>query len=216
MSTQIKYKNNVGSFIADQQIQGLSEYNKITYQDNEIKTIENFIKSKTKNKKVISYFLGPGEDKVSIIQQNTSVLDNKSCLIYLNKQSENDFNLWDIEEYDSEGLLQFKSKEVYDNKHRLIFMGVITNDTNLLKTGSLKYYYSNKYEDEYKDRLLEVVYDENGDVNIIVDINDHFDYYKAPSLEEFLLDTEGQQIFPWEEHPYYHNAMPFLPESPNI
>ncbi|MFD2581070.1 hypothetical protein ACFSR6_01115 [Pedobacter vanadiisoli] len=213
---QIKYKNSIGSFITDQQVKELNEYNKITYQDNEIKTIESFISSKTKNQTVISYFLDDGEDKQVIVEQNTSVIENKSCLIYLNKESKNGFNLWDIEEYNKEGVLRFKSKEVYDNKHRLIFLGGINPITNSLEDRSIKFYYLNEFEDEYKDRLLRIVYEQNGDVNTIVDINNYFDYYKAPSLAEFLLDTQGQQLFPWDDHPYYHSAYPFLPESPNI
>ncbi|MBO9674364.1 MAG: hypothetical protein J7577_13030 [Sphingobacteriaceae bacterium] len=213
---QIKYKNSIGSFITDQQVKELNEYNKITYQDNEIKTIESFISSKTKNQTVISYFLDDREDKQVIVEQNTSVIENKSCLIYFNKESKNGFNLWDIEEYNSEGILRFKSKEAYDNKHRLVFMGKFNNDTDILESGSFKFYYLNKYEDEYKDRLLKITYDEHGDVDVIIDINDHFDYYKAPSLDEFLADDVGQILFPWNEHPYYHSAYPFLPESPNI
>ena len=216
MGINIKYKNDMGSFIAEQQAKELNEYSKITYEDGEVKTITEFVKLRTKAQKTISYFLAVGESKIDIVQENTSITDNTSCLIYFNKQTKNGFNVWDIEEYNSEGILRFKSKEAYDNKHRLVFMGKFNNDTDILESGSFKFYYLNKYEDEYKDRLLKITYDEHGDVDVIIDINDHFDYYKAPSLDEFLADDVGQILFPWNEHPYYHSAYPFLPESPNI
>lgn len=80
--------------------------------------------------------------------------------------------------------------------------------------GARKFYYENQVSNAADDLLLKVTYNANGCVNLIFDANENFGYTKAISLATFLDDTDfSQEVFPWNEHPYCHSVLPYLPSG---
>ena len=214
MSTQIKYTNFFGSPITAQQQNTLLDFKKMTFISSEIKTIETFENIGNISYISVKYFIDTTENKQDIIQKYVDATTNSSLVIYSNKQQSNGFNLWDWESYEDSSQVAFKGKEVFDSELRTIFSCAFDRSTNLLLPGAQKFYYGNQVVIPYDDRLLEFKYDANGNVKLIFDSNENYGYIEGISLAEFLDDVNlSQGVFPWSEHPYYHSALPYLPEG---
>jgi hypothetical protein len=219
MSIQIKYKNELNSFVSIQQVQGLKEYSKLTYDNNQLQQIETFIPIRNGNKKTVEYFLSDGQVKESIIQGiiNAVISDDKitkfSLVIYFSKQIQHGFTSWDWEEYSVDKVLLSKGKSTYDAKNRLVFYCFFDLQTNALKKGAFKFYYGGKFDDENDDLLLKFNYYDNGEVELVTDYNDFLGLHEAIYLDEFLY---YENEFKWEDHPYYHSAYTILPNSPTV
>ncbi|SDP97646.1 hypothetical protein SAMN05428975_4457 [Mucilaginibacter sp. OK268] len=212
MSTQVTYTNELGSIITPQQRNSLTNYNKLTYISGNLKIIESYEQSRNISYRTVRYFMDETEDKNIILQQNSDVTNNASCIVYFNKQETNGFNLWDWESYSKKGHLYFKGKEVYDSQSRLIFTCSFDLVTNQLQDGAFKNYYGNQFENPSDVLLLEFTYKSSGDVDLIFDCNGNYGHTKSISLNEFLADTQfSQQQFPWDQHEYYHAITPYLP-----
>ncbi len=212
MNTEIKYKDGFGNIITEEQQKYLTEYEKITYEMNQIKMIEYFKKHRGIDRKTVDYFLSSDKDKNDILQKYSDPVNHVRCILYFNNQIANNFNLWDWESYSEDAQITFKGKIVYDSKHRLIFYCSFNLLTNKLDNGAWKNYYGNIFENEHDDKLLIFDYDNNGDIDWIIDIKEKFGYTKGISLNQYLADTDFSQVdFPWDKHPYYHTVTPYLP-----
>ncbi|QNR86040.1 hypothetical protein H9N25_06320 [Pedobacter riviphilus] len=67
------------------------------------------------------------------------------------------------------------------------------------------------------DIIFTFTYDNDGSIITITDHEDRFGYYAALDLQQFTEEPMIQDsFFPWNEHPYYHSAYPFLPNTPTI
>ena len=214
MSTKIAYKNEFGSDITPEQQSSLNRYDKISYKDNLIKMIESIGKGRNFDRKTIEYFLDITENKNTILQQYTDQSNNVNCVVYFNNQSSNGYYLWDWESYSTIGTLKFRGKTVYDIDHKLIMYCSFDLNTGLLQEGAWKNCYANQSKTESEDQLLQIIYDVNGNVASLVDFTGKFGYSKSLTIDEFLADIKFSQVdFPWDQHPYYHSVLPYLPEG---
>ncbi|MFC0515656.1 hypothetical protein ACFFGT_15660 [Mucilaginibacter angelicae] len=212
MSTQIKYTDIFGRPITEQEQNTLHDFKKMTFISNEIKTIEIFENVGNIGYQSAKYFIDATENKKDIIQKYVDATTNSSLMIYSNKEQANGFDLWDWESYEDSSQISFKGKEVFDSELRTIFSCSFDRSTNSLLKGARKFYYANQVSSPADDLLLKFTYHANGNVNLIFDSNENYGYIKSISLATFLDDTDfSQDVFPWNEHPYYHSALPYLP-----
>lgn len=215
MATIIKYANELLNPITESQLSMLQKYNKLIYEDGLLKVIEFYGKTRSINYKRTNYFLNSSENKNFIIDQFTDSTKNEMCLVYFNKQSLGDYNLWDWESYSMDRVLKLKGKHVFDKNNKIILSINYDLDTNAIKS-AYKYYYENLIEGEMTDHLLRFSYD-NGELDSISDIKSTYGYIQSIDLEQFLADIEFSQVqFPWHQHPYYHSLYPLLPQSEYI
>jgi hypothetical protein len=212
MSTQIKYKNILGSFITLQQKTSLTDYKKLTYIYDTLKIIESNVMIEGLNYKTMSYFLDATEDKSTILNRYIDSLNKVKCILYFNKQSSYGFDQWDWESYSYNSELTFRGKEVFDSKGRMIMTCTFDLVTNSLQDRAVKYYYGNQLDDENDDNLFQFEYDQDGDLDMVFDVQENFGYIEGIRLETFLANVKLSQVtFPWDQHPYYHSALPYLP-----
>jgi len=214
MSNQIKYINIFGSPITAQQQNTLIDFKKMTFISNSVKTIEIFENIGEISYKSTKYFIDATENKQDIIQKHVDPTTNSNLVIYSNKVQSNGFDLWDWESYETSSQSSFKGKEVFDSQLRTLFTCTFNKSTNALLPGSQKYYYGNQFVSPTEDLLIEFTYDANWNVDLVFDSNEKYGYIEGISLATFLDDTNfSQDVFPWNEHPYYHSALPYLPSG---
>lgn len=212
MSIEIKYKNELGADISSQQQRDLVNYTKLTFDSGQLKIIETFSQGRKSISRTVEYFLSPEENKTDLLRQFSSTVNNRKSIFYFNKQSANNINLWDYEEYGKDEKLYFKGKQAFDALDRLVFDCTFDLATNQLKDSATKYYYGTAVENTTDDPVLSFTYDSNGDITWIMDTQEKFGYIKGISLNEYLADTKFSQVnFPWDQHPYYHSVTPYLP-----
>jgi hypothetical protein len=212
MDIQIRYANELGSPITMQQQQLLNNYQKLTYVSNQLKMVENIRFLDNVIYKVVKYFLDSAEDKTTILDEYTNANTETSCILYFNMQSVPGFSLWDWEDYSETAQLAFKGKAVFDDKNRLVMSCSFDLLTNALRPGALKNYYSDYTGDENADNLLQFEYDSDGEVDLVFDVQGKFSYIEGITLGTYLQDTVFSEVdFPWDEHPYYHSIIPYLP-----
>lgn len=211
MSVQIKYKNTAGNLITSQQVQNLDYFDKITFVDDQIKMIESKIRIRNGSRTTISYYLSNSENKQEILNKFTDADKNQNCNISFNKQNFGEFGIWDDEEYSKEGDLRHRGKHTLDSKGRIIFSCGFDLQSNQLLDRSFKSYYLGD------DMIFTFTYDNDGSIITITDHEDRFGYYAALDLQQFIEEPMIQDsFFSWNEHPYYHSAYPFLPNSLTI
>jgi hypothetical protein len=214
MSIEIKYKDELGAYVSSQQLGKQETYDKLTFKSGNLKIIESFYQSGVTNYKTVYYFLEPDEYKTGILQRYTSASNNVSCIIYFNKESANNINLWDFEEYGEDGKLYFKGKEAFDKLNRIIFHCTFDLSTNQMRRGATKHYYGSVAENPTDDSLLDFDYGSNGNLDLIIDVQEKFGYIEGISLDEYLADAKFSQVdFPWNQHLYYHAVTPYLPSG---
>ncbi|MDN3548772.1 hypothetical protein [Mucilaginibacter aquaedulcis] len=212
MSTQIKYTNIFGNPITAQQQSTLLDFKKMTFLSNDIKTIEIFEQVGDISYKSVKYFIDATENKQDIIQKYVDPSTNSNLVIFSNRIQANGFDLWDWESYERSSEIYFKGKEVFDGQLRTVFVCSFNKSTNALLPGSQKYYHGNQFVSPTEDLLLEFIYDANGNVDLVFDSNENYGYIEGISLATFLDDANlSQDVFPWDEHPYYHSVLPYLP-----
>lgn len=214
MSIQIKYKNNIGSFITAQQVQGLTSYQKVTYNNSQLQMIEEFLPIRIGTKKTVDYFMGENDVKTDVIHENINIaladsnITKFTLVIYFNKQMANGYTAWDWEEYNINNEFRFKGKSTFDNKDRIIFWCSYDIQTNALEPGAFKYYYGGVFDDENNDLLLTFHYYEDGTIEQVTDHNDFLGLNDA--VDEDTLWAYRDK-FDLDDHPYYKSANIILP-----
>jgi hypothetical protein len=212
MDTQIKYTDEFGSVISEQQRETMVTYNKETLVDGNLKMEESLGLGRNKDYAHINYYLGAGEDKNTVIQNYCDRVKLISCTMHFNKVSVNGFNQWDWEDYHRDQSLKFKGIVTFDQNQRLIFLCDFDLVNDELMAGAVKYFYGNQFVNAYDDRLLEFRYDADGMVESIIDVHENYGYIKSITLSDFLKDTDFSLVqFPWDQHRYYHAVTPYLP-----
>jgi hypothetical protein len=166
----INYKNILGKDISINQFNLLDENILETIDDNtgELKIIETTRMGRQFQTKGYDYFLDISEDKNNIIQWYMTKSSFKNISIYKNKTSLFGFTTYDVEDYNIEGVLSYKSKHVYDSLNRIIFycsFDLLTNEI-IKSVTPVKYYYGN--ENDLPDLILRFTYEFNEDLNEFV------------------------------------------------
>jgi len=209
----VKYQNLFGDSLTSQQIVELSDYSKISFKNNNVKIIEYYSLTISGMSTVVSYFMDTEEAKQDILDKYCDPIKHVKCTLLFNKQQIGRYHLWKWEDYSVDKICTHKGEKVYDEKHRTLFSNEIDIRSDTLKSAQ-KYYHGNVYSGEFADTLLGFNYNSDGSVKYIFDTHEKYGYIRGITLDEFLEDTEfSQELFPWEQHPYFHSAYPFLPEG---
>ena len=210
----IKYKNQFGSEISASQLKGLEVYEKILYDFDRIKQKELIENVNGNIYHSIKYFVTTIEKKESILSQLSETKVYSSVTIYFNKEAMGDLVLWDYEVYNKGTTLKIKGKEVIDEKDRTIMSCTFDISTGAVKDQGIKNYYNEKIgASEFP--MLRFTYNSNGVLDRIFDVQEIFGFVKSIPLKDFLTDIElAEELFPWNEHSYYHALLPFLPSGP--
>jgi len=210
------YKNSKGNLVTEQQINIMDSYSIETIEDisGKLKIIEHYRGFSGEPFKYFEYFLSPNENKNDIIQyyQNQSL--SSGIIIYLNKQTSFDFEMWDWEDYSKTGTLISKGKIIYDNQKREIFYCVIDQQTNEIAYNPKprKHYYGNsndpnnlkldfKYELDSQTNQIKVSIDDDNETSGVI----------HTMKQDYFIEVFGQNF--WDSHPYYHSLLPLLPIS---
>jgi len=212
MSTIIKYTNDNGNYITDQQASILKFYNKEFFiNGNELKLIEKYGPQGRTNKNTIlkggEYYLSSQEDLQTIINQYSSTAPYWT---FCHNKQTNSFGdvYWEYLFYEN-GELNTKGIQVINSEKLLIASCIIDMETNKFK-GRRKYFYGdlNFYKrTEYESHFLSVSYDENDDVSDIYIYDDDYQ-----SVDEFLSSTNSIH-FDWLGNTYFHSFEPILPTT---
>lgn len=226
MSTTIKYKNLFGEDMTAQQAkQFQNEYERVSYEDFEIRTRE-FFESDNSFSSII-FYLKPGENLIDFVTDAASKYGGGG--FYFNKQIINNYVTWDIEYY--ENLVKVaKAKVVYNDLGEKIayqalnitnneiiktykyFMlkdfGLLSDFVPVTKNGLFEFYYN------YPDLNAEDIF---VSINLLLYVDASGGGYIINSDENvFLEDSMLSSVFTWANHPYYHSALPLIPNTPNI
>lgn len=213
------YRNSLGENISINQFNLLDENILETTDETtgELKIIETTRKGRQSQTKRYEYFLDISENKNNIIQLFMAKSLFKGISIYENKTSLLGFTAYDVEDYNREGLLSYKNKEVYDSLNRIIFycsFDLLTNEI-IKSVTPVKYYYGN--DDDLPDLVLKFRYEFNEDLNeyviYVLDVNDVTFQFNTMDTSKFIK-VSGQEF--WNAHLYYHSLYPLLPASANL
>lgn len=212
MATTVRYIDNHGAAITEQQCSVLEGYSKITYIDNKLKKKEEFFHSRRiGDVRFLEYFLDHSENITDVMQ---SYSDGKTSYdMRLNGKSQNGFTQWDAEEYNRDGVLKWKGNLVYDRVGRLVMHCYFDLNSGGLLSGT-KTLYNHRFPADFnEDVLARFMYNTSGDLESIGDPEMRLGDGDALTLVEFL---EVASDFLWDEHPYFHSITPYLPDSSEI
>jgi hypothetical protein len=214
METTVKYLDEHGVNITEQQCSILEGYSKITYIDNVIKQKEEFGTSRRYGEsRFVEYFMDRSENKSDILQ---SYADGKTaCSLRLNGKSQNGFTQWDNEDYSIDGVLKWKGNQVYDSAQRLVMYRDLDASTEAFSRGAKILYvdWLSHESHESGDILARFYYDYSGNIIDIGDPGIRLGDGDAMTLDYFLMAAPD---FLWEQHPYFHSLTPYLPDSSEI
>ncbi|ARS39251.1 hypothetical protein CA265_06015 [Sphingobacteriaceae bacterium GW460-11-11-14-LB5] len=215
MSTTIKYKNLYGEDMTLQQLPNVGDYDKLQYENGNVKRIDSYYDKKLDSG---TYYLSSTEDKQAIVLEFSNIWI--STEIYLNTQSVGTFTLREWETYGGTDLIS-KGKTLFDNQDRRVATEFLDINSSQIKSIEKKFYLT--IHDEYIDidglpdfGQLSFYYKED---LIIVEVNlpgFEDDNYRISDNENVLNNLLIRPLFKWEDHPYYHRALPLIPNTPNI
>ena len=219
MATEIKYTNRYNKLLTPQQLEQTEDFVKQTYIDGILKMTEENDRTIRNNKKIkrISYFLDDAtEDKNTIATQLCSIEENASCAIRYNKQTANDFTLWDVQYYDIDGVtLGLRGQEVYNSQERIIYSSSFDEQTGQLSSAT-KVMYANETMNDWDDRLFDfdfIFNPDSGELELsISDVNHRYYWLMPKDINVQFVQSQGY----WDNHPYYHSHLPVLPQTPII
>lgn len=130
------------------------------------------------------------------------------------------FTLREWETYGGTDLIS-KGKTLFDNQDRRVATEFLDINSSQIKSIEKKFYLT--IHDEYIDidglpdfGQLSFYYKED---LIIVEVNlpgFEDDNYRISDNENVLNNLLIRPLFKWEDHPYYHRALPLIPNTPNI
>ena len=215
MSTTIKYKNLYDEDITLQQLPNVENYDKLQFENGNVKRIDSYYDKKLDSG---TYYLSSTEDKQAIVLEFSNIWI--STEIYLNTQSMGSFILREWETYGGTNLIS-KGKTLFDNQDRRIATESLDINSSQTKSIEKVFYLTIRAEFIDIDGLpdfgqLSFYYKED---LTIVEINlpgFEDDNYRIIDNENILNNLLIRPLFKWEDHPYYHNASPLIPNTPTI
>jgi hypothetical protein len=225
MSTTIKYRNLTGEQITNQQAQNIKDYYHEEYD-------ENFnLRKKTRYRNGeflrITYYLKDDESLDAVITELSNQYGGGG--VCFNKQIINGYTTWDVEYYKNTTKVH-KSKKVYDSKGQLIaYQEIDVNTGEVINT--IKHFYLENLGpfSEYPPIMDNGIFDfkynysdlEPGGVFVVINLMLYMDvggggFYINSRKNIFLEDAELASVFNWANQPYYHSAVPLIPDTPNV
>ncbi len=207
MTSDIKYKDYYGNYIAEQKVSDLKFYSKEFFNNDELKLVEDYGPKGRTNEIILrggEYYLSADEDLQVIVNQYKST--GNHWIFFYNKQQNNlGDTYWEYHFYEK-GELNRSGIKVFNTDNLLIASCTIDLETNEIDN-KRKYFYGdpNIYKrPEYESHFLSVSYHINNDVSDIYIYDE--DYQSA---DEFLASFDSK-YFDWASHPYFHSFMPIM------
>ncbi|PIF29837.1 hypothetical protein CLU81_0221 [Flavobacterium sp. 9] len=210
MTSDIKYKDYYGNYIAEQKVSDLKFYSKEFFNNDELKLVEDY-GPKGRTTEIIlrggEYYLSADEDLQTIVNQHKYT--GNHWIFFFNKQQNNlGDTCWEYHFYEK-GELNRSGIKVFNNDNLLIASCTIDLETNEIDNKQ-KYFYGDPKiykRPEYESHFLSVSYHANNDVSDIYIYDD--DYQSA---DEFLASYDSK-YFDWSSHTYFHSFMPIMPKD---
>jgi hypothetical protein len=210
MTTTTKFFNKYSNPITASQVQQMDSYQVHNFIDGRIKSKDFYIDGQLRKK---SYYLDDDELLSHWVEAFTAK-GNFSWSLFFNKEQSGPFVQWEIKTYAKTGELKYRNIVVLDEFDQVIFRGDLDLEHDNIMNNMQKHYYVNNPTDRITNELLAFTYNADGSFRYIHDVQNLYDHIKPLELEAFLADTKfSQQQFPWDQHPYYHAATPYLPEG---
>jgi hypothetical protein len=219
MSTEIKYTDTYNKILTAQQLLQTDNFTKHIYVDSVLKSEEqNYTLPRTDKKfKRIFYFLDDTtENRDTVANQLCNIQENTSCVIRYNKQTLNEFTLWDSQFYDVDGLPKGNGGQVvYNDMGRNIYSSVFDQETVPLRSVT-KIMYANETDNDWEDRLFlfHFIRDiDTGEMELSIhDANNRYYWLMPQDIDVEFVQGEGY----WDNHQNYHSHLPILPDTENI
>lgn len=204
----IKYTDQEGNCITNQQVPNLRFYNKEFYNHNELKKVEKYGTKGRTNDIILKggdYYLSSVEDLQTIVNQHKYT---GNYWTFFHNKKKNDFGdvYWEYLFY-SDGELKASGIKVFNNEKLLIASCTINLETNLIEN-KRKYFFGdlNTYKrPRYEYHFLSVSYDTDDNVSDIYIYDDDYQ-----SVDEFI-SSYNSKYFDWMSHSYFHTFDPMLP-----
>lgn len=217
MSTTIKYKNLYGEDMTLQQLPNVNDYNKVQLENGTTKRIDTFY-DKELNSGI--YYLSPNEDMQSILLEFSKIW--LSTEIFLNTQLMGAFISKEWEIYKGITLVS-KGRTIYDDQEREIAAEFLSLNTFQVEFVEKRFYLTSlgefidvnglpgfgRFDFYYTIGSIEV----NAEVNLP---GFEIDIYKITDTQNIFNHSMIRPLFKWEDHPYYHSALPLVPNSPTV
>ncbi|WP_316768704.1 hypothetical protein [Pedobacter frigiditerrae] len=217
MSTIIKYTNTNGENITSQQLSNVKDYDKKLYIDGVLKRVETYFDGELNYG---TYYLSLDEDKQGIVSEFSTIW--RDVEIYFNTLTFGDFTSKDWEVYRDASIV-LKGKTIFDNQNREVARQIV--DVNSLEVKSTeKTFYLTSYgsftnEDDIP-RFGEFNFYYNADsteIKVHINLPDYeFGDYIISSNQDIFDDPWISPLFEWIDHPYYHNALPLIPDNSTV
>jgi hypothetical protein len=210
MTSDIKYKDYYGNYIAEQKVSDLKFYSKEFFNNDELKLVEDYGPKGRTNEIILrggEYYLSANEDLQIIVNQYKST-GNYWTFFYNKQQNNLGDTSWEYHFY-KKGELNRSGTKVFNTDNLLIASCTIDLETNEIDNKH-KYFYGdpNIYKrPEYESPFLTVFYDTDNDVRDIYIYDDDYQ-----SVDEFLASFDSK-YFDWASHPYFHSFMPIMQQD---
>lgn len=203
-----KYYNGYFEEITEQEADQLDEFYIKYFLDGKLKKIEDI----TPKYFIGTYYLDDTENLQSKIQE-FCVQGGQRWIFHTKESSSFGYSLWNWVDIDKTGAIIFKGKRVLDSKNREIFNCSIDLSSNQMRRATKRYF---KGEDTEPILLFE--YNDQNSLSYILDRKDSWGLGGGWPMdkEELIIMDARVGAFPWDEHPYFHSAIPFLPETDRI
>ncbi|MEJ5106109.1 hypothetical protein [Chryseobacterium sp. MYb328] len=199
-----KYYNEFFEEITEQEAGQLDHFYISYFVDGRIKKTDHI----SPNYFMGEYYLDATENLQEKIQE-LCIEGGHRWVFYTQESAAFGYTLWNSEDIGEKGNLKFKGKQVLDSKNREIFNCSIDISNGQMEEATKKYYNSDDI------LLLTIDYDSQNKLVYAYDKQDTWglDGGWPMDKEELIIVDARIGAFPWDEHPYFHSAVPFLPES---
>lgn len=203
-----KYYNKFFKEITEQEADQLDELYIKYFLDGKLKKIEDI----TSKYFIGTYYLDDTENLQSKIQE-FCVQGGQRWIFHTKESSSFGYSLWNWVDIDNTGAIIFKGKRVLDIKNREVF-----NCSNDLSSNQMEGATKRYFKGEDTEPILLFEYNDQNNLSYILDRKDTWGLGGGWPMdkEELIIVDERIGVFPWDQHPYFHSAVPFLPETDRI
>jgi len=167
-----------------------------------------------KNGEIIGgdYFLDINEQAIPELVQEYCIENQWDFTFYTYMNSEGDFTLWQGNHYTNEGVISSKHQLVLDQNGLDIAKVRLNFNTEDIDFGSKRYYKINP-ENGKKEVLIQFEY--NRDTFEVESFSgpNRWDFVYGGAYIDKIYNPEVMEDFIYDNHPYYHNLLPLLPEN---
>ena len=202
-----KYYNRFFEEITEQEANQLDQFYISYFVDGRIKKTDHI----SPNYFMGEYYLDATENIQEKIHE-LCIEGGHRWVFYTQESAAFGYTLWNWEDIGEKANLKFKGKQVLDSKNREIFNCSMNISNGQMEEATKKYYNNDDV------LLLTVDYDSQNKMTHAYDKQDTWglDGGWPIDKEELIIVDAHIGAFPWDEHPYFHSAIPFLPETDRI